>query len=145
MVMRPDVLSNNGILLVANNSDITEWTFTSVSEDKYYINTTVDGTTKYLTINGNNVTLTDEPDPVYSVIKATPGTGENAGKWVRYDKQGKMIKGWYTVQGADAELYPDQVGNTYYYDIITGLMAKGDICIDNTWYHFNEWSGALEN
>ena len=82
-------------------------------------------------------------DQVKKAIKAHGG--ENAGKWVRYDKQGKMIKGWYTVQGADAELYPDQVGNTYYYDIITGLMAKGDICIDNTWYHFNEWSGALEN
>ena len=34
------------------------------------------------------------------------------GKWVRYDADGKMVKGWYTVEGADAEIYENQVGNT---------------------------------
>ena len=81
MLMRPDVLDHDGILLVAENSDIQEWTFQNVSEDKYYLTTTVDGVTKYLTINGNNVTLTDTPDETYSLIKAIPGTGANSGKW----------------------------------------------------------------
>ncbi len=66
-----------------------------------------------------------------------------AGKWVRYDENGKMIKGWYTVDGADAELYPKQVGNTYYYDPLTGLMAKGEVEINGVIYYFNELTGAL--
>ena len=81
MLMRSDVLGSDGILLVAQDSDIQEWTFESVNEDKYYITTTVDGSKKYLTIDGSNVTLEDTPHDVNSLIKATPGTGANSGKW----------------------------------------------------------------
>ena len=81
MLMRPDVLDNEGILLVAEGSDIQEWTFQSIEEDYYYLKTTVNGTTKYLTVNGKNITLSDTPDPEYSVIKAVPGTGASSGKW----------------------------------------------------------------
>ena len=81
LVMRPDVLDNEGVLLVANNSDITEWTFTNVREDLYYITTEADGQTRYLTIDGSNVYLAEEPDETGSLITARPGTGENAGKW----------------------------------------------------------------
>ena len=66
------------------------------------------------------------------------------GKWVRYDANGKMVKGWYTVEGADAELYPEQIGNTYYYDYQTGLMAKGKQVIDGEEYFFDEVTGALQ-
>lgn len=82
MLMRPDVLDNEGILLVAEGSDIQEWTFESIEEDYYYLKTTVNGATKYLTVNGKNITLSDEPDPKnHSVIKAVPGTGASSGKW----------------------------------------------------------------
>ena len=80
MLMRPDVLTNKGILLVAENSDIQEWTFESVREDKYYIKTTAEGTIKYLNIDGANVTLVDDRDSA-SEIRAIPGTGEHSGKW----------------------------------------------------------------
>jgi len=66
------------------------------------------------------------------------------GKWIRYDAKGAMIKGWYTVEGADAELYPTQKGNTYYYDTKTGTMAKGDCVIDGVLYHFDGLTGALK-
>lgn len=65
------------------------------------------------------------------------------GKWVRYDSEGRMYKGWYTVEGADAELYPTQAGNTYYYDPKTGLMARGYVYIDGVQYHFDEITGVL--
>ena len=81
LLMKRDVLDNDGYLLVAENSNIVEWTFTCVKDDTYHITTVVDGETKYLTINGGNVTLQSAADPVYSVIKATPGTGAYAGKW----------------------------------------------------------------
>ena len=80
MIMRPDVLDNDGILLVAEGSDIQEWTFLSIEEDKYYITTEVGGVTKYLVFEGANVSLTDVVD-MASVITATPGTGSNSGKW----------------------------------------------------------------
>ncbi len=81
MLMRPDVLNHDGVLLVAEDSDIREWTFHNIGEDKYYISTEAGGETKYLTISGGNVTLTDDPDEISSVITATPGTGSNSGKW----------------------------------------------------------------
>ncbi|MBR2810844.1 MAG: Ig-like domain-containing protein, partial [Solobacterium sp.] len=49
---------------------------------------------------------------IVKAIKLHGGPG--SGKWVRYDKEGKMIKGWYTVSGKDVSLYPSQAGNTYY-------------------------------
>lgn len=68
---------------------------------------------------------------------------EGTGKWVRYDADGRMYKGWYTVTGSDAELYPSQVGNTYYYDPKTGLMAKGYVVIEGITHYFNEVTGVL--
>ena len=67
------------------------------------------------------------------------------GKWVRYDENGIMIKGWVKIEGALAECYPDQVGNVYYYDQKTGLMAKGDVTINGVQYHFNEVTGVLDS
>ena len=67
------------------------------------------------------------------------------GKWVRYNSNGAMIKGWYTVQGTDLSLYPGQAGNTYYYDWMTGEMVKGYKEIDGKVRHFDELSGVLLN
>lgn len=69
---------------------------------------------------------------------------EKKGKWVRYDENGKMLKGWVTIEGALADAYPDQKGNKYYYDTRTGLMAKGKVTIDGVEHFFNETSGVLE-
>ncbi len=66
-----------------------------------------------------------------------------SGKWVRYDDNGKMLKGWVTIEGALADVYPDQVGNVYYYDTRTGLMAKGVLTIDGVEYSFDQASGVL--
>ena len=77
-------------------------------------------------------------DYVYKCIK------EKTGKWVRYDENGKMFKGWVTIQGKLAETYPKQKGNTYYYDTMTGLMAKGWVTLeDGVSYHFDEITGKL--
>ncbi len=65
------------------------------------------------------------------------------GKWVRYDENGRMLKGWVTIEGALADLYPDQAGNTYYYDTRTGLMSKGNVTIDGKECFFDETTGAL--
>ena len=80
MLIRTDVLNNNGTLLVAENSDIQEWTFESAGADFYYIKTTAEGAEKYLHINNGNVTLVDGRDGA-SEIQAIPGTGDNSGKW----------------------------------------------------------------
>ncbi len=70
------------------------------------------------------------------------------GKWVRYDPDGHMMKGWVTISGSilyNLEIYfPNQSGNTYYYDTKTGLMAKGDIMIEGKMYHFDEITGVLQ-
>ena len=68
---------------------------------------------------------------------------DREGKWVRYDAEGKMLKGWITIEGELAELYPGQKGNTYYYDHFTGAMVKGDCVIDGEPYHFDEITGMM--
>lgn len=68
---------------------------------------------------------------------------EGAGKWVRYDEKGAMIKGWYYVTGKERDLYPNQAENVYYYDPQTGLMAKGWHTIEGSLFHFDEVTGVL--
>jgi hypothetical protein len=66
------------------------------------------------------------------------------GKWVRYDQNGRMMKGWVTIIGTLAEIYPEQAGNRYFYDYTTGLMAKGWTTIGGTRYFFDEMTGVLQ-
>ena len=54
----------------------------------------------------------------------------DGGKWVRYDENGKMVKGWNTNENG-----------TYYFDPITGAMAKGDVEIDGVPCSFDETTG----
>ena len=58
--------------------------------------------------------------------------GTPLGKWVRYDENGHMIKGW-----------DKQNGNTYYFDMITGAMAKGITEIDGVKCTFDMETGIL--
>ena len=81
LTMQPDVLSNNGILFVNPDEDAQKWTFESVNEDLYYLSADTVSGKKYLVINGANLTLAAEPDPVFSLVKAIPGTGAESGKW----------------------------------------------------------------
>lgn len=54
----------------------------------------------------------------------------DGGKWVRYNANGRMIKGWYMDNGKN-----------YYYDKITGAMQKGWVTIEGRKYHFDEVTG----
>ena len=55
----------------------------------------------------------------------------SGGKWVRYDANGQMIKGWNT-----------NANGTYYFDPITGAMAKGTTTIDGMTYYFDPATGV---
>lgn len=70
---------------------------------------------------------------------------QGTGKWVRYDENGKMLKGWVTITGALAQCYPEQAGNKYYYDHKTGIMAKGNVYVNGTLYHFDENTGVCDS
>ena len=59
---------------------------------------------------------------------------DGTGKWVRYDEEGHMIKGWSTTEAG-----------TYYFDEITGAMAKGEAYIGNVTYYFDKATGTLLN
>ncbi len=68
----------------------------------------------------------------------------HSGKWVRYDEEGSMMKGWVKIDGYGlSTVFIGQEGNTYYYDTKTGAMAKGYIMIDGVMYHFDEVTGVL--
>ncbi len=55
--------------------------------------------------------------------------GKLYGKWVRYDENGHMIKGW----SADG---------LYYFDVTYGTMAKGTAVIDGVTYTFDTATGV---
>lgn len=57
---------------------------------------------------------------------------DGTGKWVRYDENGHMIKGWC-----------DTEAGTYYFDLETGAMAKGTAVIDGKEYTFDKDTGIL--
>ena len=59
--------------------------------------------------------------------------GNRYGKWVRYDENGHMVKGWN-----------EKDGNRYYFDLECGTMAKGEAVIDGVSYYFNPDTGILE-
>ncbi len=64
---------------------------------------------------------------------AYPDREDGTGKWVRYDENGRMVKGWqYTDAG------------TYYFEEITGSMAKGRVTINGQEYYFDEATGILQ-
>lgn len=58
---------------------------------------------------------------------------DGTGKWVRYDENGHMVKGW-----------DDNDKGTYYFDMETGAMAKGLVNIDGHRYYFNPETGICE-
>ncbi len=56
----------------------------------------------------------------------------DGGKWVRYDWEGHMVKGWdYNENGA------------YYFDLTTGAMVKGKAVIDDEEYYFDLTTGIM--
>ena len=57
---------------------------------------------------------------------------DGTGKWVRYDENGHMIKGWDTNEDGK-----------YYFEPVTGAMAKGTVSIDDTSYRFDDVTGIL--
>lgn len=59
--------------------------------------------------------------------------GELCGKWVRYDENGHMIKGWQ-----------DTEKGTYFFDYTYGTMAKGTALIDGVEYYFNPATGTKQ-
>ena len=59
---------------------------------------------------------------------------DGTGKWVRYDADGHMVKGWQTT---------DQ--GTYYFDPVYGTMAKGTATIDGMTYYFDTNTGILQS
>lgn len=55
------------------------------------------------------------------------------GKWVRYDADGHMVKGWQTTDAGK-----------YYFDNVYGTMAKGEVIIDGVSYYFDVDTGILQ-
>ena len=58
----------------------------------------------------------------------------NIGKWVRYDADGHMVKGWN-----------EKDGSKYYFDPVYGTMAKGTVTVDGKKYEFDNATGKLMN
>lgn len=140
MLMRPDVLDNEGILLVAEGSDIQEWTFQSIGEDYYYLKTTVNGATKYLTVNGKNITLEDSADPVHSAIRAVPGTGANSGKWhftvngynISADLSGTTARGFAGANNSNASTWLNLVERSVLDDDDFTLYTAQKVSVSDT-------------
>lgn len=95
---------NDDKLFVPDDSDITTWTFHWVEADEYYLTTVVDGSTRYLRIAPDGLSLAAEPDEACR-IKAVPGMGVHAGE-ICLQSNGvtlsysESVAGGFTVNGS---------------------------------------------
>ena len=71
--------NNKKQLFVPNDSDISMWTFHWAQEDKYYLTATVDGSTKYLKISSDGLSLVNSESEA-SPVEVVPGTGAHSGQ-----------------------------------------------------------------
>lgn len=83
----------------------------------------------------------------------------STGKWVRYDRNGGMVKGedyryggWYWFDPITGEMQKgfvyipvagDSEGKWVYYDEINGQMHHGESCINGNWYYFDDFTGKM--
>lgn len=58
---------------------------------------------------------------------------DGTGKWVRYDEDGHMVKGW-----------DENEKGRFYFDLQYGAMAKGYVTIGDIEYYFNRETGVCE-
>ena len=81
------------------------------------------------------------------------------GKWVRYDSNGRMVKGedyryggWYWFDPITGEMQKgfayipaegDLEGKWVYYDEVNGQMHHGESCINGNWYYFDDITGKM--
>lgn len=70
---------NSDQLFVPNDSDISMWSFSWIDEDRYRISVTADGSTKYLKIDPNGLSLVSDQNDA-SEIQVVPGAGTRAGQ-----------------------------------------------------------------
>ena len=70
---------NKDRLFVPNESDISMWTFRWISSDLYYLTAVVDGSTKYLRIGEDGLSMVSEPDENCR-IQVIPGAGIHEGQ-----------------------------------------------------------------
>ena len=83
LVVRHDHSSET--LYVAQDCDISMWTFHCVSQNIYKLSTKINGVTKYLAVSGNSLTLTDEIQNAVS-LTLTPN-----GRNIMLSANGKSI------------------------------------------------------
>ena len=77
------------------------------------------------------------------------------GKWVRYDADGRMVKGedfryggWYYFDPVTGEMakgfaYIPGQNKWSFYDRTTGKMLYGEQAIDGGWYYLDDYTGAV--
>ena len=116
-----------------NNNNYTGWRSEN-GRDYWYENGVKQGTT------GRGKEIYDSGSNAWYWLDANQGGAKavnkdvyqesNGGKWVRYDANGHMIKGWDTNDDG-----------TYYFDLVTGAMAKGDATIDGLPCSFDTVTG----
>ena len=66
-------------LFVPNDSDISMWTFSYIDRDRYYLTTVADGSTKYLRVDSNGLSLVSTPDDNCK-LTVVPGSGIHEGE-----------------------------------------------------------------
>ena len=123
MTVRIEPIKRTENVFVANNSQITMWSFRSISGDKYHITAEVGGNLKYLSISDSTVKLMDEPDST-CVITVEAGTGKYSGKYK------------FSCNGSALHLN----GSTF--DRVNDLTTKNDA---NCWMNLAELSNLKDD
>ena len=102
LTVRVEPVKRTENVYVANNSDISMWTFHFVDDGICLISTTMGEDVKYLRIGSDGITLVDYSDVNDACrITVTPGTGENAGKYKFSSPYGALRQNGTVFERAD--------------------------------------------
>ena len=58
-----------------------------------------------------------------------------------YNKPKEIRRGDFIYLARPEANFSDEIEKTNYFDLITGAMVKGNICINGIWHHFDEITG----
>ena len=129
----PQDSGESRILYVEPNSDISMWTFSNVSEDRYKLSADYNGVTLWVKITSDGSLEFTSEESEASELKVTPGTASGSdGTYVNHSGKIRLSSGSYSIYYDETELCfkttsdTDYTSDKYWLSFVTESVLDED-------------------